>query len=281
MRRLLPALFPVLLLVVVAACGGGGPDRDELILATTTSTMDSGLLDVLIPAFEEESGYRVTPVAVGSGQALELGRRGEADVLLVHAPEAEERFMAEGHGVDRRLVMHNDFVIVGPPEDPAGARAAAATREVLSRIAAAGARFISRGDDSGTHQLERALWQAAGIDPEGEAWYVVSGQGMGATLGVANERRGYTLTDRATYLALRDRLDLEILHQGDPVLRNVYHVIQVDPSKNDRVNAEGAQAFAEFLVGERAQEIIGEFGRDRFGEPLFTPDAGKDEADLR
>jgi tungstate transport system substrate-binding protein len=188
--------------------------------------------------------------------------------------------MAAGHGVDRRLVMHNDFVLLGPPDDPAGIADAGSARDALSRVASAGAPFISRGDGSGTNVLELSLWDEAGLDPDGEAWYVPSGQGMGATLGVANERRAYTISDRATYLALRDTLQLDVLLEGDPALLNVYHVIQVDPAKNDQMNGEGAAAFVEFMVGERAQELIREFGTDRFGQPLFVPDAGKDEDSL-
>ncbi len=266
--------FQWLLLFVLglAACQPVQPEAAELILATTTSTQDSGLLDVLIPLFEAQSGYRVKVVAVGTGKALEMGRNGDADVLLVHAPQAEEEFMQAGYGGERLLVMHNDFVIVGPPEDPAGVREAGAAAAAFDRIAAAQALFVSRGDDSGTHKKERAIWQEAGITP---AWpgYIESGQGMGATLRIAAEKGGYTLTDRATYLANRDTLRLEILSSGDPQLLNIYHVMTVNPEKWPLVNAEGARAFARFMVAPETQEVIRRFGVDVYGEPLFFPDA--------
>lgn len=262
------ALLLLSALSLLAACAGGR----EIILATTTSTQDSGLLDGLVPTFEEQTGYRVKTIAVGSGQALRLGAEGEADVLLVHSPEAEAEFMAAGHGIDRRLVMHNEFVIVGPPDDPAGIRGLASAEEALARIAAAEALFISRGDDSGTHARERKLWQEAGIVPGGR-WYQETGQGMGQTLIIASQKGGYTLTDRGTYLAQRRNLELEVLVEGDPGLFNVYHVIVVNPAKHPRINAEGARAFAQFITSTQAQEVIRSFGAERFGEPLFTPDA--------
>ena len=277
-RHALAAAFAALVLLVLGvACGSG----NDLILATTTSTHDSGLLDVLVPAFEEETGYNVKIIAVGTGQALEMGRRGDADVLLVHAPSAEEEFVAEGHGVNRLLVMHNDFIIVGPEDDPAGVAATADALEAMLAIAQAGADFISRGDDSGTHKLELSLWEELGRDPVGEEWYAEAGQGMGATLQIANQRDAYTISDRATYLALLDVLDLQVLGEGDPRLLNIYHVMQVNPDRFDAVNEAGARAFAEFLVSDEAQAIILEFGVEKFGQPLFVPDAGKSEAELR
>ncbi|MCH8995041.1 MAG: substrate-binding domain-containing protein [Chloroflexi bacterium] len=277
-RHALAAAFAALVLLVLGvACGSG----NDLILATTTSTHDSGLLDVLVPAFEEETGYNVKIIAVGTGQALEMGRRGDADVLLVHAPSAEEEFVAEGHGVNRLLVMHNDFIIVGPADDPAGVAATADALEAMLAIAQAGADFISRGDDSGTHKLELSLWEELGRDPVGEGWYAEAGQGMGATLQIANQRDAYTISDRATYLALLDVLDLQVLGEGDPRLLNIYHVMQVNPDRFDAVNEAGARAFAEFLVSDEAQAIILEFGVEKFGQPLFVPDAGKSEAELR
>jgi tungstate transport system substrate-binding protein len=250
-----------------------------VILATTTSTVDTGLLDDLVPVFERQTGYRVVTLSLGSGQALAVGARGEADVLLVHSPDAEAAFMQAGHGVERRLVMHNDFVLVGPASDPAGVRGAPSAGEALRRIAAAKAPFVSRGDQSGTHVLELKLWGQAGLRPEG-GWYIESGTGMGQTLQIADERNGYTLSDRGTYLALRRALHLGVLLEGDPVLRNIYHVILVNPAKNGRINAAGARAFADFLTGADGQRRIGEFGWDRFGQPLFVPDAGKREEDL-
>ncbi|HEX9401372.1 MAG TPA: substrate-binding domain-containing protein [Anaeromyxobacter sp.] len=285
-RRGMPLLFSVL----AAWCASAGASPAEppegpaktVILATTTSTQDSGLLDVLVPAFEKESGYVVKTISVGSGQALAMGRRGEADVLLVHAPEDEERFVAEGHGVERKLVMHNDFVVVGPPADPAHVRGAPSTKEALRRIADASALFLSRGDSSGTHAKEKGLWKAAAVDPEGRRWYQQTGLGMGETLNVASEKDGYTLTDRGTYLA-RHRarpLHLEILLQGEPLLLNVYHVVPVNPARWPKVNAAGARAFAAFLVSASTQAVIGRFGVDRVGAPLFIPDAGKDPGAL-
>lgn len=263
------AAIAVLAPAAGVACSSGG----ELILATTTSTQDSGLLDVLVPMFEEQYGYRVKTIAVGSGQALRLGEEGEADVILSHSPEAEEQFMAAGHGADRRPVMHNDFVLVGPPDDPADAAGAPSAAQALARIASAGVRFISRGDRSGTHSKELSLWRATGVDPTGAPWYVETGQGMGATLAVANDMRAYTLSDRGTYLAQRKNLNLAILAQGDPLLQNVYHVIVVDPNRHPSVNIRGARDFAAFITSPAAQEVIRRFGLDRFGEPLFVPDA--------
>ena len=246
-----------------------------LILATTTSTQDSGLLDVLIPIFEKESGYFVKTIAVGSGQAMAMGKKGEADVLLVHSPGDEKKFMAEGFGSARRLVMHNDFVILGPANDSAKIRSAKSSAETVKRISQAGALFLSRGDNSGTHAKEKNLWKTAGINPEGEKWYQQTGLGMGETLNVAAEKKGYTLADRGTYLALKKRLGLEILVAGDPSLLNVYHVIEVNSSKWPKVNVHGAKAFADFMVSGKVQGIIGKFGVEKFGGALFSPDAGK------
>jgi tungstate transport system substrate-binding protein len=246
------------------------PGRQDVILATTTSTQDSGLLDVLVPLFREQTGYALKPIAVGSGAALELGRRGEADVLLVHSPAAEQEFMTQGLGTERRTVMLNDFVIVGPADDPAGISGAPSALEAMSRIAGSDAPFVSRGDESGTHTLELRLWQEADITPEG-SWYTESGTGMGDTLNIANERQAYTLADRGTSLALRDRLELAILVEGAPELLNVYHVITVNPANGPAVNSAGADAFVTFLLDPATQRVIGEFGVDRFGQPLFSP----------
>ena len=259
-----------LLLLFSFACGSD----DDLILATTTSTDDSGLLDELLPLFEEETGYHVKLIAVGTGRALEMGRRGDADVLLVHAPSAEEEFVAEGYGVNRQRVMHNDFVIVGPASDPANLRSANDAATAMNRIRGSEQPFISRGDDSGTHNLELSLWQALDIDPSGQSWYRESGQGMGATLQIASQREAYTISDRATYLALQDVLDLAVLHEGDPRLLNIYHVMQVNPQRHGGVNAAGAEAFVEFMVSDAAQALIADFGVEQFGQPLFVPDAG-------
>ncbi|MBW0088543.1 substrate-binding domain-containing protein [Pseudonocardia sp. KRD-184] len=267
------ALVAVALLLLVG-CGGpaAGPSAERsLILATTTSTQDSGLLDALLPAFTADTGWGVKTVAVGSGQAIELGRRGEADVLLVHSPAAEEALVAEGATGQRRLVMHNDFVLVGPASDPAGVRGAGAA-EAMTRIAGAGTVFVSRGDDSGTDAREDQLWESAGIAPGG-SWYQETGQGMGATLRIADENGGYTLSDRATWLSQPG--SLVVLGEGDPGLLNVYHVIEMTTGAGDRVQPEGAAAFADWILDAPAQQMIGDFGRAEYGQPLFVPDAGK------
>lgn len=251
-----------------------------VILATTTSTQDSGLLDVLVPQFEKESGLQVKTISVGSGQAMKMGEKGEADVLLVHSPDAEKKFMADGFGTARRLVMHNDFIIVGPASDPAGVKAAAGSVDALKRIAGSGALFASRGDNSGTHAKEKGLWKAAGITPEGQKWYQQTGLGMGQTLNVAAEKKGYTLTDRATFLALRKNLGLDILSEGDAKLLNIYHVIEINQTRWPKVNATGGKLFADFMTSRKAQDTIGHFGVEKFGAPLFFPDGGKNPAAL-
>lgn len=255
-------------------------EQKTIILATTTSTQDSGLLDVLLPIFEKKTNYFVKTIAVGSGQAMAMGQKGEADVLLVHSPAAEKKFVEEGYGVNRRLVMHNDFIIVGPPDDPAKIKEIKSTPEAFKKIAAASRLFLSRGDNSGTHAKEKDIWKKADINPEKEKWYQQTGLGMGHTLNVAAEKKGYTLTDRGTYLALQKNLGLSILVEGDAVLLNIYHVIEVNPAKWPKVNAAGGKAFADFMVARETQEIIKTFGTDKFGSPLFFPDAGKKVEDL-
>ncbi len=254
----------------------------QVLLATTTSTRDAGLLDSLLPVFARQTGYRVKVIAVGSGQALEMGRRGDADVVLSHAPEAERVLADSGYFLHRRLVMHNDFLIVGPAADPAGLRGLSDAVAALRRTAAARATFISRGDRSGTHQRELQLWKQAGVAPPtgagaaaGVDWYIESGQGMAATLQMADEKRGYTITDRATYLAWRDKLQLVPQVEGDSLLYNVYHVMEVNPKNAPRVNTAGGKAFADFLVAPETQALIGAFGKSRFGQSLFVPDAGR------
>jgi tungstate transport system substrate-binding protein len=256
------------------------PANPELILATTTSTQDSGLLDTLVPMFEQESGYRVKTISVGTGQAMALGERGEADVLLVHAPPTEKTWMAAGHGIDRRLVMYNDFVVVGQSGDPAGLAGAASGVEVMQKIAANAATFVSRGDNSGTNQFELGIWKAAGIDPKGQPWYLETGQGMGQTLTIASEKGAYTITDRGTFLAQQGNLDLTIQAQGYTNFLNVYHVLVVNPEKSPSINVEGARAFADFIVAEDTQTAIGQFGLEKFGQPLFFPAAIMTDADL-
>jgi tungstate transport system substrate-binding protein len=254
--------------------------QKTVILATTTSTQDSGLLDVLLPVFEKKTGYFVKTIAVGSGQAMAMGQKGEADVLLVHSPAAEKKFVAEGFGINRRLIMHNDYIIVGPSEDPAKIRGMKSSQESFRKIASAKTLFVSRGDNSGTHSKEREIWKAAGISAEGEKWYQQTGLGMGQTLNVAAEKKGYTLADRGTYLALKKNLGLDILVEGDAVLLNIYHVIEVNPAKWPKVNVPGGKAFADFMVSNETQGIIKTFGVDKFGSPLFFPDVGKKEEEL-
>jgi tungstate transport system substrate-binding protein len=273
-------LLSILLMLALSACGPGEPE--VLRLATTTSTADSGLLDAILPGFEEEFNARVDVVAVGTGQAIELGEAGDADVILVHARAREDAFIAEGHGTARHDVMYNDFILVGPAADPAGAAGMPTAAEALAAISAASAPFASRGDDSGTHTKELSLWEAAGITPDpAGGWYNSVGQGMGETLTFANEAGAYTLTDRATFLAMRDALpDLIVIIGGesidanaDPALLNPYGVIPVNPDKSDAINAELAEQFVEWITSDDVQTQIGEFGVDTFGQALFYPDA--------
>jgi tungstate transport system substrate-binding protein len=256
------------------------PKQKNIILATTTSTQDTGLLDVLIQLFEKKTGYFVKTIAVGSGQAMAMGQKGEADVLLVHSPDSEKKFITEGYGINRRLVMHNDFIIVGPGADQAKIKDTKLAVEAFKRIAETNALFVSRGDNSGTHSQEKKLWKAATINPEGQKWYQQTGLGMGQTLNVAAEKKGYTLADRGTYLAMKKNLGLDILIEGDAALLNIYHVIEVNAEKWPKANAEGARAFTDFMVSKRTQNIIKSFGVDKFGSPLFFPDAGKKMEDL-
>jgi tungstate transport system substrate-binding protein len=252
----------------------------EIILATTTSTQDTGLLDTLVPIFEKDSGYNVKVIAVGSGQALAMGERGDADVLLVHAPSSEVPLVDKGEVINRQLVMHNDFIIVGSDKDPAGVKGMTSAVDAFTAIYNKGATFVSRGDDSGTDKAEKALWKKAGLDPKGQSWYEETGQGMAATLQVANQKDAYTLSDRGTYLSQQKNLGLVVLVEGDPALFNVYHVMQVNPEKFDMVNGPGGAAFVEFMVSDATQAIIKDFGVDKYGQALFIPDAGKDEAQL-
>jgi tungstate transport system substrate-binding protein len=279
MRTRLTILAVVLLGFAAGRLADARPAKGEIILATTTSTQDSGLLDVLVPAFEKAAGYRVKTIAVGTGQSLAMGARGDADVVLVHAPSLEKKYVAEGAYVNRRLVMYNDFVIVGPPSDPAGIRGLRGPAGALRTLVDRGATFVSRGDNSGTHILEKALWEKAGRHLEGPL-YIQVGQGMGATLNVASQKGAYTLTDRGTFLALRRRLNLDILVEKGKALLNIYHVLEVNPARFPKVNQAGARALADFLVAPATQKVVETFGVDRFGQPLFFPAAGKTEAEL-
>jgi tungstate transport system substrate-binding protein len=260
----------------VLACAGAAAAQEELIFATTTSVQDTGLLDVIVPIFEKQSGYHVKAVAVGTGQALALAGRGEADVVLAHAPEAEKKYVADGGLINRRLMMHNWFLLAGPAADPAHVKGTVKAVDAFKKIAEAKAVFVSRGDDSGTHKLEKKLWEQAGIKPAGD-WYLEAGQGMGKTLSIAGEKQGYVLSDRATFLAFQKTTGLSVLLEGDPAFLNVYHVMEVNPEKFPKVNAKGGKAFADFLLSPTVQDLLKTFGKEKFGEPLFTPDAGKTE----
>ena len=280
MRKIISLLLLSLVLLTMVACGAKEPQ--VLRLATTTSTADSGLLDAILPSFEEKYNARVDVVAVGTGQAIALGEAGDADVILVHARAREDAFVEEGHGTGRFDVMYNDFILVGPADDPAGVAGMTTAAEALAAIAAAGAPFASRGDDSGTHTKELSLWEKAGVTPDpAGGWYNSLGQGMGETLTFANEAGAYTLTDRGTYLSMRDNLPNLVVVVGgesiadnaDPALLNPYGVIPVNPDKSDAINNKLANQFAEWITSTEVQEMIGQFGTDKFGQPLFYPDA--------
>jgi len=247
------------------------PANRIIVLATGHTLRDSGLLDVLIPVFEKTTGYIVRPIAIGTGQALAMGKRGDADILLTHDPEAEIPLVMEGYFINRRQFMHNDFVIVGPAQDPAKVARTKSAAAALRQIAEAKVTFVSRGDDSGTHKREQALWKAAGLSPT-RIWYVEAGQGMGATLGIASQKQAYTLTDRATFLNLQKTLGLQILLEGDPVLLNLYSVMEVNPAKHPKANHAGARAFSDFLISDETRGLIRDFGKERFGQPLYLLD---------
>jgi len=278
MRRSILILL-ALTLAPAAVASAQAPASQTVILSTTTSTQDSGLLDVLVPRFEKQTGYSLKTISVGTGQALALAARGEADVTLAHAPALEKKYVADGKMHNRRLVMYNDFLLIGPESDPAKIRGEKSVVAALKKIAGGQARFVSRGDKSGTHTLELALWKAAGVTP-GAPWYIESGQGMGATLGIANDRQGYTVTDRATLLAFARRVELKSMVEGDKLLLNIYSVMEVHPSNGPRVNATGGKAFADFLLAAETQAVIKTFGVDTYGQPLFVPIAGKKDEDF-
>ena len=270
MRRALRA-FHVGLLTLLLAGSGLQAQQHEIVLATTTSTQDTGLLDSLLPMFQQETGIAVKPIAVGTGAALEMARRGDADAVLVHAPEVERKYVQSGDIIDGRRIMYNDFLIIGPAGDPAGAKGKPLI-EAMKAIAAGGS-FVSRGDGSGTETKELALWKAAGVAPGSIGKREETGQGMGATLLVAEQRQTYTLTDRATYLAFKDKLTLVPLVQGDPDLRNVYSAYAVNPGKNPAAKRAEALRFVRYLTEPNVQEWIGRYGTEKWGEPLFHPDA--------
>jgi tungstate transport system substrate-binding protein len=273
-----------LLLALVTVLSLAGPTAAQapsgtVIVSTTTSTQDSGLLDVLVPMFEKKTGYTVKTISVGTGQALALAARGEADVTLAHAPSIEKKYVAEGKMQNRRLVMYNDFLIIGPEDDPAKIKGEKSAVNALRKIAASGSRFVSRGDKSGTHTLELGLWKQTGVTPAAP-WYIESGQGMGATLGIADDRKAYTITDRATMLAFSKRVRLVPMVEGDRPLLNIYSVMEVNPANGPRVNVAGGKAFAEFMLAPETQAVIKTFGVEKFGQPLFVPVAGKKDEDF-
>ncbi len=268
-----------LTLALTAPAVAQGAGSRTIILSTTTSTQDSGLLDVLVPLFERQTGYTVKTISVGTGQALALAARGEADVTLCHAASLEKKYVAEGKLHARRLVMYNDFLVIGPAADPARIKGDPSVVDAVKKIAAAGARFVSRGDRSGTHILEQRLWTEAGLTPA-SPWYIESGQGMGATLGIANDRQAYTLSDRATFLAFTRRVDLTPMVEHDRLLLNIYAVLEVNPANGPRVNVAGGRAFAAFLLSPPTQAAIKTFGVDTYGQPLFVPIAGKKDEDF-
>jgi tungstate transport system substrate-binding protein len=280
-NRFFATLF-VFMLLILSACGNGDTDTKtadekkpepkveptELILATTTSTQDSGLLDVILPIFEKENNVKVKTIAVGTGAALEMGTKGEADVLLVHAPKSEEELVTSGDVINRQRVMYNDFILVGPNDNPAGV-SGEDTKAAFQKIFEVKANFITRGDDSGTHKKELGIWTAAAIEPTGDA-YISTGQGMGASLQIANEKGGYILTDRATWLAQEKNLtNLKIVVEGGQDLMNIYHVMQVNPEKHDMVNSKDAEKFVDFMVNNKTQDVIETFGKEEFGQSLF------------
>jgi len=270
----------IILAALLAACGGN-KEPQVLRLATTTSTEDSGLLDAILPDFEKKYNARVDVVAVGTGQAIALGEAGDADVILVHARSREDAFVEAGHGINRRDVMHNDFILVGPAADPAGVKGMTSAVDALAAIAAAETPFASRGDDSGTHVKEMSLWEKAGITPVSGGWYSSLGQGMGDTLTFANEAGAYTMTDRGTYLAMRQNLPNLVIVVGgetiadnvDPAMLNPYGVIPVNPAKSSAINGDLAEKFAAWITSAEVQQKIADFGVDKFGSPLFYPDA--------
>jgi len=265
----------IFLIINIVSCNQKTAVREkEIILSTTTSTYDSGLLDELIPVFEKKYKISVKPIAVGTGEALRMGERGEVDVVLVHARSAEDKFLEEGYGVNRKDVMHNDFVIIGPEEDPAEIKGIENVTEAFKKMSEKQMLFISRGDDSGTHKKEIKIWEEAGVKPEGD-WYLEVGQGMSETILIANEKNAYTLTDRGTYLAQQKNIQLKILSEGDPLLLNQYGIIAVNPDKHININYKGAIKFIDFITSEEGQEIIKNFGIDKYGQPLFFPDVIK------
>jgi tungstate transport system substrate-binding protein len=286
-RSLLTLVSLLILVVFLVGCVANQPtptptestpvpvEKKEVILSTTTSTQDSGLLETLLPEFTKDTGYDIKVVAVGSGQALKMGEEGEADVLLVHAKASEEEFIKAGHGLQRFDVMYNDFVLIGPKGDTVlKNNAQNEALKALQYIKDNKLKFVSRGDDSGTHKAELKLWKALTIEPTGD-WYISAGKGMGAVIQMADEMKAYTISDRATFLSMQDKVNLEIVVEQDPKLYNQYGVIAVNPNKNDKINSAGAEAFVDWIRSEKVQKLIGQFGVEKYGQPLFIPNASK------
>lgn len=278
-RKWQSALVAAIVLALLGCSPSEPARRNEVILLTTTTTQDSGILRHLTDAFARKSGLTVKTIVAGSGDILKQGARGEGDVLLTHSPQAEQDWMAQGNGLSRRLVMYNDFVIIGPQGDPAKVKGLKPV-DAFKRLAAAKAIFVSRGDQSGTHARELGLWKQADIVPKGQSWYRETGQGQGQTMDVASQLQGYAFTDRGTYLVHAQRIGLPILVENDPSLYNIYHVMPVNPAKFPLVNVTGGRAFADWLVSPEGQKIIAEFGKEKYGRSLFTPAAGKSEAEF-
>lgn len=270
-NKFLLALVMAIIITTIMSCQRAQTNKN-IILATTTSTRDSGLLEYILPKFEKKYGYKVDVVAVGTGQALKLGMDGNADVLLVHAKADEEKFVNEGHGLKRFDVMYNDFIVLGPKEDKLEIKAEKNAADALKKIADGKANFVSRGDDSGTHKLEKKLWKKNNINPAGD-WYISVGKGMAETLLIANEKKAYTISDRATYLAIKDKLELEVLLENKNDLINQYGVIAVNPNKSKKINSKGAQDFIEWILSKETQNLIGEFGKEKYGQSLFISNA--------
>jgi tungstate transport system substrate-binding protein len=267
-------LSTALVIGILSGCGKVAEEKKEITLATTTRTRDSGLLDYLLPEFTKDTGYKVNVVAVGTGQALKLGQDGNADVVLVHSKPDEEKFVAEGYGIKRYQVMYNDFIIVGPESDPAGIKNAKTAAQALKMISEKKATFISRGDDSGTHKFEKRLWKAEKIEPKGD-WYISAGRGMGEVLNMADEKKAYAIADRGTYLSMKDKLSLKIIFEKSGDLKNQYGVIAVSPKKYPKINAKGAEAFINWLLSDKGQKEIESYGKEKYGQSLFIPNANK------
>jgi len=270
MKKKAGLIFILSVLSFIIFSGISQADEMRLRLATTTSTDNTGLLQALNPPFERMMNIKVDVIPVGTGKALKLGATGDVDVILVHARSAEDKFVDEGYGINRRDVMYNDFVIIGPESDPAGINGMTDAKKVLKKIAEARAAFVSRGDDSGTHKRELMLWEKSGIKPEGK-WYFEAGQGMGVVLNMANEKQAYTLSDRGTYLAYSGKIELKILCEGDPDLINPYGIIAVNPARFPHIKYVYAMAYIGWVTSQKGQKIIREFGEDKFGCPLFIP----------